>query len=236
MTIPVHVAKKGAVAQAIGVGDIDLHCVDNMGNPCVLTLKDVLCIPEANKCLISVLLLAKEGYPCVYPCPDPVFCPWIYQQRRNVKSGGAGRKHIPLQCVNDLYYISTCNHLHDESGGPLTCSNKYLVWCWKLGHCSLEVLRQTQNCHGVVGLKDLADSKFPHSYISPEVKIGKLKHAPQPKLTGHVPDQWMSHISYDTAGPKKTKSINGYHYATVIVGSAQYEHRRKQRCVPLQHN
>jgi hypothetical protein len=215
ITIPVHIAKKGAVMQAIGVGDIDLHCVDNMGNPCVLTLKDVLCIPEANKSLISVSMLAKEGYQCVYPCHDPVFPPGIYQPRRNVKSGGAGRKHIPFQCVNDLYYISTRNDLHDESGGPLTRSNKYLVWCRKLGHCSLEVLRQTRNC--VVGLEDLADSKFPRNYISPDVKIGKLKHAPQPKLTGHVPDRCMSHISYDTAGPTKTKSINGYHYATVFV-------------------
>jgi hypothetical protein len=102
ITISVHVAKKGAVMQAIGVGDIDLHCVDNMGNPCVLTLKDVLCIPEANKSLISVSMLAKEGYQCVYPCPDPVFPPGIYQPRRNVKSRGAGRKHIPFQYVRTM--------------------------------------------------------------------------------------------------------------------------------------
>jgi hypothetical protein len=93
-----------------------------------------------------------------------------------VKSGDAGRKHIPFQGVNDLYYIITRNDLHDESGCPLTSSNKYLVWCRKLGHGSLEVLRQTRNC--VVGLENLADSKFPCNYISPEVKIGKLKHAP----------------------------------------------------------
>ena len=63
MNIQVHVAKKGAVMQAEGVGDIDLLCVDNMGNPVVLTLKDVLCIPhmipEANKSLISASMLAK---------------------------------------------------------------------------------------------------------------------------------------------------------------------------------
>ena len=71
--------------QAIGVGDIDLHSVDNMGNQCVLTLKDVLCIPEANKSLISVSMLAKEGYQCVYLCPDPVLLQGIYQQRKNAK-------------------------------------------------------------------------------------------------------------------------------------------------------
>jgi hypothetical protein len=215
IAISVHVAKKGAVMQAIGVGDVDLHCVDNMGNPCVLPLKDVLCIPEANKSLVSVSMLAKQGYQCVYPCPDPVFPPGVYQPRRNHKTGGAGRKHIPFQCLNDLYYLNTRNDLHDESEGPLTRSNKYLVWCRKLGHCSLEVLRQTRDC--VVGLEDLAASKFPRNYIAPEVKIGKLKHAPQPALTGHVVERCMSHISWDTAGPTKTKSINGFHYTTVFV-------------------
>ena len=65
MTIPVHVTKKGAVMQAIGVGFSDLICVDNIGNPCVLTLKNVLCIPEANKSLmkdISVCIRART--PC----------------------------------------------------------------------------------------------------------------------------------------------------------------------------
>ena len=75
----VHVAKKGAVMQAIGTGDIDLHCVDNMGNPCVLTRKDVLCKPDANKSLISVSMLSKGGYQVIYPCLDPVFPPGIYQ-------------------------------------------------------------------------------------------------------------------------------------------------------------
>ena len=48
VNITVNIAKKGTVMQATGVGDCDLHCVDNMGNPCVLTIKDVLCIPDAN--------------------------------------------------------------------------------------------------------------------------------------------------------------------------------------------
>ena len=80
--------------QAIGVGDVDLHCVDNMGNPCVLPLKDVICIPEANKSLVSVSMLAKQGYQCVYPCPDPVFPPGVYQPRRNHKSGARGEPCI----------------------------------------------------------------------------------------------------------------------------------------------
>ena len=65
VNIPVNIAKKGAVMQAIGVGDCDLHCVDNMGNPCVLTIKDFLCIPDANKSLISVSMLHRERYHCI---------------------------------------------------------------------------------------------------------------------------------------------------------------------------
>ena len=47
--------------------------------------------------------------------------------------------------------------------------------------------------------------------------LGKLKHAPKPKFTGHVPLHCMAQISWDTAGPTKTKSLNGYSYATVFV-------------------
>jgi hypothetical protein len=66
VNIPVNIAKKGAVMQAIGVGDCDLHCVDNMGNPCVLTIKDVLCIADANKSLISVSMMYREGRVSLY--------------------------------------------------------------------------------------------------------------------------------------------------------------------------
>ena len=213
--VTVHVAKKGTVMEAIGTGDIDLHCVDNMGNPCVLTLKQVLCIPEANKSLISVSMLGKEGYQVIYPCPDPMFPPGIYQPRKHVRPSVAARKHIPLQCLNDLFYINTRNDLHDEQNGPLTRSNKYLIWSRKLGHCSMDVLRKTREC--VVGLDDLADAHFPRNYISADVQLGKLKHARKPLLTGHVPDRCMASISWDTAGPTQTRSINGYNYVTVFV-------------------
>ena len=87
--------------------------------------------------------------------------------------------------------------MFDDRTGPLTRSNKYLVWSRKLGHCSMEVLRQTRDC--VIGLEDLVDSKFPKNYISSDVMIGKLKHAPKPKFTGHVPLRCMAQISWDTA-------------------------------------
>ena len=121
-------------------------------------------------------MLAKEGYQCVYPCPDPVFPPpGIHQPRHNVLQGGAVRKHIPFQCMNDPYYISTRTDLSDVNGGLLTRSNKYI---WKLGESGSLLdggVRQTKNC--VVGQEDLADSKFPRNYISSEVKVGKLKHS-----------------------------------------------------------
>ena len=67
------------------------------------------------------------------------------------------------------------------------------------------------------GLDDLADAHFPRNYISADVQLGKLKHARKPLLTGHVPDRCMASISWDTAGPTQTRSINGYNYVTVFV-------------------
>jgi hypothetical protein len=221
LQVKLHVTKKGTVmdSEAIGTGDINLHCVDNMGNPCVLTLKDVLCMQEANKSLISVSMLGWEGYQVIYPCPDPVFPPGFYQQRKHSRPGGAGRKHILFQCLNDLFYINTrnLNDLYDERGSPLTRSNKYLVWSRKLGHCLIDVLRKTRDC--VVGLDDLTDAHFPQNYVSADVtvQLGKLKHAPQPILAGHNPERCMAEMSWDTASPAQTRSINGYHCVTVFV-------------------
>ena len=79
----------------------------------------------------------------------------------------------------------------------------------------MDVLRKTREC--VVGLDDLADAHFPRNYISADVQLGKLKHARKPLLTGHVPDRCMASISWDTAGPTQTRSINGYNYVTVFV-------------------
>ncbi len=102
--------KEQSCMQAIGVGDCDLHCVDNMGNPCVLTIKDVLCIPDANKSLISVSMLHREGYHCIYPTTHPVCPPGLYQPPRKVqssqpKSGGVSRKHRKFLLFASMIFI-----------------------------------------------------------------------------------------------------------------------------------
>ena len=98
-------AKKGAAMQAIGVGQCDLHCVDNLVNPCILTLKDVLCISEASKLLISVSMLSRDGS-MHFSSTDPVFPPGVYQPSKNARLGKSNKTSIPLQCINDLYTTS----------------------------------------------------------------------------------------------------------------------------------
>ena len=177
VSINVTVAKKGVCMKAIGVGDVDLHCVNNLGEQCIVTLKDVLHVPEAQKNLISVACLAQDGYQSVFPSSKPIFAPGLYLPNRK----GNKQVYIPYQVVNNLFYLSSRNDLRDEQG-PITRSNKYIVWSRKLGHMSLETLRQTKNC--VSGLEELSETRFPKNYISSEVKIGKMQHVDMPKATG----------------------------------------------------
>ena len=97
------VAKKGVYMKAIGVGDVDLHCVNNLGEQCIVTLKDVLHVPEAQKNLISVACLAQDGYQSVFPSSKPIFAPGLYLPNRK----GNKQVYIPYQVVNNLFYLSS---------------------------------------------------------------------------------------------------------------------------------
>ena len=88
------------------------------------------------------------------------------------------------------------------------------MWSRKLGHMSLETLRQTKNC--VNGLEELSETRFPKNYISSEVKIGKMQHVDMPKATGTRASRPMAGIHWDTLGPTTTCSINGHKYCTIF--------------------
>ncbi len=76
--INITVAKQNITMQAIGVGDCEVHVVDNMGRPYKLVLKDVLYVPETGKNLMSSYCLGKDGYQAVLPCENALFPPGIY--------------------------------------------------------------------------------------------------------------------------------------------------------------
>ena len=209
VNINVTVAKKGVCMKAIGVGDVDLHCVNNLGEQCVVQLKDVLHVPEAQKNLISVACLAQDGYQSVFPSVQPIFAAGLYLPKKKQ----AAQVYVPYQVVNNLFYLSSRNDLCDEQG-PITRSNKYIVWSRKLGHMSLETLRQTKNC--VSGLDELSETRFPKNYISKDIKIGKMQHVDMPKATGTRADRPMAGIHWDTLGPTSTCSINGHKYCTIL--------------------
>jgi hypothetical protein len=53
VNIQITVAKAGVSMQATAIGDCDLHTLDNMDRPCVISCKDTLFVPGVAKNLLS---------------------------------------------------------------------------------------------------------------------------------------------------------------------------------------
>jgi hypothetical protein len=62
VNINLTVAKQNISMQAVGIGDCLVHCVDTMGRPCKLEIKDVLNVPTASRNILSSSPLAAQIY------------------------------------------------------------------------------------------------------------------------------------------------------------------------------
>jgi hypothetical protein len=214
VNINLTVAKQNISMQAVGVGDCLVHCVDNMGRPCKLELKDVLHVPTASRNLLSSSSLAAQGYQTILPSVQPAFPPGLYlprPARRSLKAGSNQQaRYLPFETINGLYYISTRNDT--GSAPPKTRANEVIVFSRKFGHCPLQTLWDTRKV--VTGLESLADSHFPRNYISADVRIGKSTVADQPSTSDTIPSRPNEVWHMDTIGPTKTTSVHGFRYNT----------------------
>ena len=133
VNITLTVAKQHISMQADGIGDFLVHCVDNIGCPCKLELKDVVHVPTASRNLLSSSCLAAQGYQTILPSVQPAACafpPGLYLPRRarSPLTAGSNQKQrfIPFDTINGLFYISTRN---DTGSAPLkTRANEVIVF------------------------------------------------------------------------------------------------------------
>ena len=68
-------AKQNVRMKAIGMGNCELHCLDNMGQLFTMVLYDVLHVPEAGRHIMSASCAAQYGFQTVLPCPNGLFRP-----------------------------------------------------------------------------------------------------------------------------------------------------------------
>ena len=213
INLKITVAKEGVCMTATAVGDCDLHVTDQNGCPAVIPCKDVLYVPGVAKNLLSTHCLAQQNFQLVPKTAGvPKFQPGLHfpvTKRQN-------DRYVPLVYVNGLSYIATRNDMRDSSGRMLTRNNKYIEASRKLGHMSMEALKQTKDC--VRGMEHLTFSHFPGaSYSNPAGKVGKSHQVDAPGETGTRASRPMALIHWDTLGPTRSKSCQGFHYATVFV-------------------
>ena len=207
--ISITVAKKGMTMTAVGVGDCAYPVMDSDGNPHTLVLKDVLHVPDAGKCLVSVSELCKDGYQCVLPSSNPVYPPGLYSTRKTVDGRN---KSLPFENVGSLFYIRTFDA--SEVPAEFGSRNSWIVYHRKLGFMPLDTLRNTISCS--VGLDDLLKSPMPRNYVSAAVRLGKSVHIDRPKFRNHRTSRPFACVYMDTF-QTKTKSLNGHMYCSVFV-------------------
>ena len=208
--ISVSTAKKGETLQAVGSGDCKIAVQTANGDLVNLVLHNVLYVPDARRNLLSGSELAKDRFQVVLPANDSVFCPGIYNCRKNKTSVGHS---IPIVAVGSLFHIHTCADAeikrHDRK------DNLYIVWHRRLGYMPLDTIRMMiDSCQG---LDDLRGVPMPRNYVSANVRKGKATSMDQPKTNPTRADQPLQKVHLDIFGPCKQPSFAGHSYCVVLI-------------------
>ena len=196
--------------QAIGIGDCKIAVLTANGDLVNLVLHDVLYVPEARRNLLSGSQLSQDQFQVVLPAKDSLFCPGIYNCRKNKTSV---EHSIPIVAVGSLFHIHTCADAeikrHDRK------DNLYIVWHRRLGYMPLQTIRMMiDSCQG---LDDLRGVPMPRNYVSANVRRGKATSMDQPKTNQQRADKPLQVVHFDLFGPIKQTSFAGHSYCVVLI-------------------
>ena len=208
--ISISTAKKGESLQAIGMGNCQITILTASGELSRLVLHDVLYVPDARRNLLSVSKLAQDRFQTVLPANDSIFCPGIYNCRKNKSSA---EHSIPIVQVGNLFHVHTCADAeikrHDRA------ENKWILWHRRLGYMPFDTIQQMVN--SCQGLEDLQGISMPRNYISASVRQGKATNMDQPKSIQARADRPLQVVHFDLFGPCKHSSFAGHNYCIVLV-------------------
>ena len=211
-TTQIIVAKKGIILESHGEGDILLHTRDHLGYPVSLLIRNCLFVPDANRCLLSSVALGSDGYQTVLPAKEPHFPPGLYLP----KDATGVQRYIPFHMDQDLCFIPTTDRGPEYSSfAPVTRRSQVENVSRKLGYMPMGALRECVRSGCIDGHGLSSTTKFP-SDISPEARIGKARHIRFPSTT---PAKWkrpMACVFFDTVGPTKCVSVQGYRFLTLF--------------------
>ena len=146
----------------------------------------------------------------VLPANDSVFCPGIYNCRKNKSSA---EHSIPIVPVGNLFHVHTCAEAeikrHDRA------ENKWILWHRRLGYMPFETIQEMiKSCQG---LDDLQGISMPRNYISASVRRGKAINIDQPKSNPTRADRPLQLVHFDIFGPCKHPSFAGHSNCVVLV-------------------
>ena len=182
----------GAILKSIGSGIVTLQLKDSIGAFVPVVFNDVLVIPELKQNLLSVVKLCENGGDVTISGTGSGLC----------KAGYC----FPFERLDSLLILPSYPEIIEYAMKVETLD----VWHRRFGHCGFENVRkilQTVN-------EPFQDSK---SDVCATCSTMKLKTIPYPGVSENRSMSPMVQVSVDLVGPMRVQSIDGKHYAMVIV-------------------
>jgi hypothetical protein len=216
--VKISTAKSGESILATGIGDVRLNTWDEQGQPVSMILTNVYFVREARRNLLSVKNLAKQKFQTVLPSDAPIFPSGIYVGRQGTR---AEQARIPIECVDNLYFIKTS--LVDSD---LSDDNPWIVWQRRLGFMPLPAIRSLVSRS--LGLESLDEVPFPKNFIDENIRLGKAINRDKPDPTPPHTSCPMERVSWDLFGPTVPPSFGGHKYCAVFVGFTPINKRKNK--------
>jgi hypothetical protein len=195
----------GSSVWAIGIGDIKLH----IGRGTHLILQNVLYIPEATVCLISIRCLTTDSN--VIAHFNNTSC-WL-----STKSSGMTIARGTLLPQKNLYSL---NILLAQAEHVLIVHHTPTLETWhhRLGHANYQSIHDMFNNGHLKGAT--LPSSIPHTQCDSCI-LGKQSKTPVPKKQeegiGHRATRKLEKVWIDLSGPHHVTSYSGFNYAINIV-------------------
>jgi len=182
------------------VGTVDIRTHDN-DDYSILTLHDVLLVPELRHNLLSVRALNKGGLNVSFRRDGTVLI--ADQDDISYEIG---------QAVGDLYQLTTPKAY---TAAVTTKPNSHILWHHRLGHPNQKVLESIQN--HVIGI-DINKVREPYSCEG--CIYAKSHRQPFPKVAENRADKPLERVHSDLLGPFPIPSLIGSRYIMTLIDDA----------------
>ena len=184
----------GTMLKSLGTGVVNLKLKSVSGDLISTTLEDVLVIPGLKQNLLSVARVCEKGGMVS-----------INSDNCSISKSGFV---IPLVYVDRTFVVKS----HAEVVENVLRVETLGFWHRRFGHVNVESIRKLLQSLNIPFIDEYED-------VCPTCATMKAKNLPYPGVSDHRAIGPMMEVSVDLVGPMRVRSVDGKHFALVVVDS-----------------